>query len=332
LINNFKIISVILVVILHASMVYAINESVPYEMINFLLNNDNYADKVLIVDKSEQAAYFYSILFDPLQLNLINQYQVTTGKNNGDKAKQGDRKTPEGFYIIEGKIPNSRLSAMYGYGAYPINYPNQIDRYLNKKGNGIWLHGTDRPLTPYDTDGCIRFENDDLKELSSEFQYGKTVVIINEVTKWISAEELNNEVKKYQQLLSDWKSAWESQNITAYLQFYYADFYTKNLRMNFERWAKYKERINNKRNNIQIKITNPKLFYSNDHLLLEFKQEYISSNYSDIGVKSMLWEKEGDNWLILREDWDGHAVPIESKIKIDLNKQVPEALEDLSDE
>ena len=38
------------------------------------------------------------------------------------------------------------LGMIGGDGAFPLNYPNEWDRRLNKTGSGIWLHGT--PLEP----------------------------------------------------------------------------------------------------------------------------------------------------------------------------------------
>jgi len=307
-------------------------ESVPYEMINFFLEPKNdYTDKVIVVDKSTQNAFLYQISHDPFQLKLLNQYTVTTGKNQGDKEKKGDLKTPEGFYLIEGEIPNERLTSMYGYGAFPLNYPNSIDQYLKKKGNGIWLHGTDKPLTPNDTEGCIRFDNKDLEILSKQFDYGKTPVIINDVIHWISVDDIQQEADSLKNLINEWKTAWESQDLIAYLQYYHTEFYTENLKMNFERWARYKERINGKRSNIQLKIKQAKFFYSKNYLLVEFNQEYTSDNYSDIGKKSMLWKKEDNNWLILREEWNGYAIPVKSQLKIDFDNQQPESAVELKE-
>ncbi|HPM00696.1 MAG TPA: L,D-transpeptidase family protein [Candidatus Cloacimonadota bacterium] len=325
-----KYIPVLLIFMSFFSVLYATTESVPYEMINFFLDeNADYDDHVLIVDKSLQTVWLYQVTKTPFQLSLLSQYPVTTGKNRGDKEKKGDLKTPEGFYLIEGEIPKTRLTPMYGSGAFPINYPNSIDQYLKKKGNGIWLHGTDKALTPYDTEGCVRFDNHELEALSKYFNFTKTPVIICDVIHWVSVEQLQKESLMLKNMIVEWKEAWESQDLASYLQFYHTDFYTENLKMNFERWARYKERINGKRSHIQIELKHPKFFYSKDYLLVEFNQAYNSSTYSDVGKKSMLWKKEEDNWLILREEWNGYAIPVKSELKIDFENQLPEALDEL---
>lgn len=323
---NFMVIILILPII----PLLATNEQVPYEFINYLLSPKNdFADHLILVEKQSQKAYLYKINLENLGLKLLNEYNVTTGKQDGDKFKTGDLKTPEGFYLIEGEIPKGRLTPKYGYGAFPLSYPNSIDQYLKKKGNGIWLHGTDKAITPKDTEGCVRFTNKDMELLSKEFDFGKTVTIINDQINWTSMEQLGKDADYFRNILTQWKESWESQDLTSYLQFYHTDFFTENLKMNFERWAKYKERINKKRSDIHITLTNIKYFYSNGYMLVEFNQEYKSSTYSDIGKKSMLWKKEEADWMVLREEWDGHAVPVKSLLKIDFDKQLPESADSL---
>lgn len=330
-IKSIKISIQILLLCIFTLPLFADSESVPYEFINYLFpQHQEYDNKVIVVEKSTQKAYLYQIKNNPLSLSLEKQFSVTTGQKNGDKEKKGDLKTPEGFYLIEGEIPKGRLTSKYGFGAFPLNYPNSIDQYLKKKGNGIWLHGTDRAITPYDTEGCVRFDNKDLAELSKKFDFGKTTVIINDQINWVEIEKLNEDIAEINSILTQWEEAWESQDLTSYLQFYHTEFYTENLKLNFERWAKYKERINAKRKEIQVKLSNVKYFYSKGYLLVEFNQEYKAHNYSDVGKKSMLWKKEDKDWMILREEWDGHAVPVKSNLKIDFDHQLPESSDALN--
>jgi murein L,D-transpeptidase YafK len=312
------------------SLFAANTERVPYEFINYLISpKSDYDNHLILVEKQAQKAYLYEINKEKLSLKLLNEYNVTTGKQDGDKQKKGDLRTPQGFYLIDGEIPKSRLTPKFGYGAFPLNYPNSIDQYLKKTGFAIWLHGTDKPITPKDTEGCVRFTNKDLEILSKKFQFGKTVTIINDQINWVTVDQLGKDADYFKNAINQWKESWESQDLTSYLQFYHTDFYTENLKMNFERWAKYKERINKKRADIHVKLSDIKYFYSNDYMLVEFKQEYRSATYSDVGKKSMLWKREETDWMILREEWDGYAIPVKSMIKADFDKQLPESADSL---
>lgn len=309
-------------------MIFTLNglNELPYDFINYSLNNHSYNGLHFIcVEKASQKAWLYQVQNDTL--TLVNEFSITSGKRKGNKEQYGDLKTPEGFYIIEGQIPGKRLSSKYGFGAFPLSYPNAIDRYLNKNGNGIWLHGTDKEIIPLDTEGCIRFDNKDLENISVLFDYGKTPVIIADTLVWLNKNELDLEKTNFLDTFNSWKEDWESQVLESYFQYYHPNFFTRNLRKNFEQWVKYKEMINTQRSNIQVVIEDLKFFYSNGYILTEFKQTYKSRNYSDKGKKTMLWKKEPAGWVIMREEWNGYAIPIESATPLDVNKQLPESEE-----
>ncbi len=316
--------TIILIVFILLTLKIFSESKIPNGLINYSLNNQSLNNHHLIlVEKSKQKAYLYQCLND--SLIFLKDFTITSGKKPGDKERYGDLKTPEGFYTIEGQIPRQRLSSKYGIGAFPLSYPNAIDRYLNKNGNGIWLHGTDKDIVPLDTEGCIRFNNKDLESISPLFEFGKTPVIIADSIEWYSKDELNNEKEEFIDTFLSWREAWESQNIESYFQYYHQNFYTRNLRMNFEQWIKYKEKINNKRSEIKVTIEDLHYFYSKNYLLTEFKQTYHSKTYSDKGTKTMLWKREPAGWVILREEWDGFTIPILSDTPVDFDKQIPES-------
>src|SRR5205809_236920 len=69
-------------------------------------------------------------------------YRVALGGNPvGPKVQQGDHRTPEGFYVLDARNPNSHF-----YKAFHISYPNRQDVAAAKKrgvspGGDIMLHG-----------------------------------------------------------------------------------------------------------------------------------------------------------------------------------------------
>ncbi len=73
---------------------------------------------------------------------LLKVYPIRLGTTPvGAKRVQGDRKTPEGLYYINGKNPNSMAHKNLG-----ISYPNDNDRsYARKKGlspgGDVKIHG-----------------------------------------------------------------------------------------------------------------------------------------------------------------------------------------------
>lgn len=88
----------------------------------------------------------------------------------GHKQFEGDERTPEGRYIIEGRNPGSAYHL-----SLKISYPNAADRAFARAhgrspGGNIFLHGQPNSLpfgrVPGDwTDGCIALSNAEIEEL-----------------------------------------------------------------------------------------------------------------------------------------------------------------------
>jgi murein L,D-transpeptidase YafK len=122
---------------------------------------------------------------------LYKVYHAVFGRSlaPGAKLREGDRRTPEGDYLIVGK----HRSARFGW-FLKINYPNELDQARFEQsqaahlipasaseGGQIGIHGTDAPyLNIADvnwTTGCISVDNADIKELARLLPIGTLVVI-----------------------------------------------------------------------------------------------------------------------------------------------------------
>jgi murein L,D-transpeptidase YafK len=100
----------------------------------------------------------------------------------GHKQIEGDEKTPEGRYTIDGRNAGSRY-----YLSLRISYPNAKDRAaaarLSKSpGGDIFIHGQPNgsPLTriPHDwTDGCIALSNAEIKQVWRLVKNGTRITI-----------------------------------------------------------------------------------------------------------------------------------------------------------
>lgn len=110
----------------------------------------------IVVDASRSRVYVYENVAE--QPRLVADYYTTLGKRGTDKLREGDQKTPLGVYHVTSSIPGAKLPDLYGWGAFPINYPNDWDRRAGKTGYGIWLHGVpseNYARAPWASDGCI---------------------------------------------------------------------------------------------------------------------------------------------------------------------------------
>jgi murein L,D-transpeptidase YafK len=128
-----------------------------------------YADRIL-VRKSERRLY---LLKDG---QPIRTYRVSLGVNpKGHKERQGDNRTPEGLYYLDGRNPGSRF-----YKALHISYPNakdKMDATLRgvPPGGQIMIHGQPASSRLRDlqdglrgadwTAGCIAVSNPEMEEI-----------------------------------------------------------------------------------------------------------------------------------------------------------------------
>ena len=116
----------------------------------------------------------------------IKTYSVSLGKNPvSPKEKKGDKKTPEGSYILDSRLKNSRFHL-----AIHISYPNEQDKLNAEKlgvspGGDIMIHGMPNKLMyPEDyyantdwTDGCIAVSNDEIEEIWRLVEDGTPITI-----------------------------------------------------------------------------------------------------------------------------------------------------------
>ncbi len=74
------------------------------------------ADKVVVLKKDRSLLLFQ-------RGKEIRRYKIALGGDPlGPKARQGDHKTPEGIYSVDGKIPHSQF-----HKALHVSYPSEAD-------------------------------------------------------------------------------------------------------------------------------------------------------------------------------------------------------------
>ena len=118
----------------------------------------------IVVNKSDHTLTIYH------DQTKLQSYNVSLGSGSGPKQEAGDRKTPEGLYIVDAKNPTSRF-----HRAFHLSYPNAADRQRAQKlgkdpGGDIEIHGQMKSLAwlgplsrNFDwTAGCIALTNDQI--------------------------------------------------------------------------------------------------------------------------------------------------------------------------
>lgn len=269
---------------------------------SLLYMGDQVPTYAFLVDKSEQRLYLYQQEIDGPK--LIKTFVCTTGENSGGKKRRGDKRTPEGVYFFTRMIESKKMSSIYGIRAFPMDYPNFLDRMDYLKGDGIWLHGTDKPLTPYSTNGCIVLDNRDVAELSHYIRLRQTPIVIEEKILYLPLQELNQEREQFHEILSEWKRSWETRELDRYMSFYSPNFRSKG--MDWQGWRAYKDRLNQEYRTIQITIDPPIILRHNRNVMAIFFQSYRSDRFFNEGTKRLYFTLEEGEWKIIGEDWNIH--------------------------
>ena len=257
------------------------------------------SEYAILVEKSTQKLYLYD-----KDYTLIKTFHVTTGQNQGDKSKSGDRKTPEGVYFFTIVKDDRELLPQYGVMALPINYPNFIDTVLRKNGNGIWLHATDqpaRPIKPFDTRGCVVATNEDILELAEYINLQTTPMVIVEKIEYDTFQMIANTRQEIYQFIQKWQTGWEDKDIDAYMDSYSKSFKANG--MSWQRWRKYKERLNHQYKNISIALSDVKILRHNNNIVISFTQKYTNNKLTSLGIKRLYLAHEEGKWKILGEEW-----------------------------
>ncbi len=256
----------------------------------------------LVVDTSRSTLYVYeNVNGEP---RYVADFYVTIGKLGTEKVSSGDQRTPIGVYFIRANLPKKQLSDMYGSGAFPLSYPNEWDRKNGRTGSGIWLHGTpsdtySRP--PRASNGCVVLGNDDLNKLAPYLQVGITPVIITNKMAWDSKEDDADRTALLHEI-ELWRRDWASLDTDAYLKHYAHNFSSENT--NYAAWVKQKQTVNAGKSWIKVSLADLSLFTYPDQpnmVVVDFEQDYSSSNLSNRMKKRQYWVKLNNRWQIVYE-------------------------------
>ena len=116
---------------------------------------------------------------------VLKTYKVALGNPHGNKIQAGDKKTPEGVYLVDAKNPQSLF-----HRALHLSYPNAADRARARKlgvspGGDIEIHGLPKQYAWLGathrqvdwTTGCIAVTNSEIDEIWTLVPVGTPVEI-----------------------------------------------------------------------------------------------------------------------------------------------------------
>jgi murein L,D-transpeptidase YafK len=270
----------------------------------------------LFADKTKKTLGLYKV-FQNGKFRLEKEYNIMIGAQWGRKERQGDLKTPEGFYWIINRMEKYELPPLYGVRAFILNYPNTQDVAEGRSGTGIWIHGYQDDKKE-NTKGCLALDNNDLEDITEYIGIG-TPLLITE-----AAPAPEDSLKKYFSLKSlltvrdslitqsrktetfattfmeRWRVAWESKDIESYASLYSPDFIQNG--MAFPEWKEYKKAIFNRSADISVNVMDVKLVQlKKDTAIIRFTQEYLSGDYRAVNGKMLKIVQLDGHWKIEEE-------------------------------
>lgn len=261
---------------------------------------------VVVVDTEKARLYTYNNSAGILSL-AMDSY-ATIGERGSFKRIEGDERTPIGVYHVTRYIDDKDLPPLYGSGAFPINYPNELDKFYGHTGYGIWLHGTHPESfnrVPLASDGCVAMSNPEFELLKPLIETNnRTTVIISDKISWIKPEHIELTRIYFNTLLQQWVADWESLNMERYLSHYdKMAFFSRD--HNYNSWAKQKKVLNASKSNIDVDLSNISLFTypaEPELIVAEFTQNYTSNNFDSIADKRQYWRRnQNGEWKIIFE-------------------------------
>ena len=146
--------------------------------------------------------------------------------------------------------------------------------------------------------------NQDLHSVGAALQVGITPVIISNEVEWVKSGAETALRSKLVQHLEKWRRDWESGNTEAYIGHYGRDFFSGG--QSLAEWSRHKRQVNTAKNWIKVRISNIGIFLypgRDDLVVVNFDQEYSSSNLSNKMKKRQYWMREQKNgpWKIIYE-------------------------------
>ncbi|TAG73364.1 MAG: hypothetical protein EAZ24_11805 [Burkholderiales bacterium] len=243
------------------------------------------------------------------QLHRIADFYATIGKEGSGKAKEGDQRTPIGAYFLQAAIPRQKLTDFYGAGAYPLDYPNDFDRRLNRSGYGIWLHGVGSDTfarAPRASDGCIVVSNPDLKLIERFIVPGRTPIVVAQSIEWIDRNQAQRQSQGVLTAFERWRGDMQSLNVAKYLEHYGPAFSADGI--DFRGWEAQRRQLFSRTEWAQVEVSNVSAMQypgTRDIALVTFDQAYKSSRFNSQLKKRQLWQLAADGrWKII---FEGHT-------------------------
>ncbi len=288
--------------------------------------------RVFLVDKGLKKTFLIEVKND--HPTLVKEFdKIIVGEGNGDKLREGDKKTPTGVYYVVGFIPPSKLDKIYGTGAFPLNYPNFVDKLYGKTGHGIWIHGRDPKENKQVSRGCVVLKNEDIDYLKT-INFIGTPVVIAEKLHFTDEISYNTEKSYWLNFLNEFYESWKNNDINRLSKLIHVRFKDSNHK-SYAEYIQRKKMLMEKFPEKTIVFENIKIFKENDsEVVFDFDQYYSAPNITTYGTKRLYLIKEANDFKIIAEEYIAKPIPDKFKnyVKTQTVKETTKPVEEKKEE
>jgi murein L,D-transpeptidase YafK len=263
------------------------------------LSSENGPAYAIVVEKETQTLTLY-------QFNgtfaLKYRFPCSTGEVAGEKLVSGDQKTPEGVYFFTKQFSKKHLAPIYGSGAFVMDYPNFMDQKYERSGNSIWLHGSDKPIKPRDSNGCVVLNNDDLNVLARHIKLNRTPIVVVKKINLVSPPAQLPTKKGIADFLGAWKEALVNGDLDKFIACYsepHGDPDVIEKAWNHIQTARQRTQVP-----LNVNFENMSLLKGNSDIVVLFDQVmHLDRRVTPVGTKKLFLEKQDKAWKILQEEY-----------------------------
>lgn len=252
----------------------------------------------VVVDKQMQRVYAFRRNREGVE--KVFEAPCSTGKTSGPKMVSGDSKTPEGILFATKIYRDKDLSSTYGCLAFHLNYPNIMDRREGKNGNNIWIHGTDRKLRAFQTNGCVALTNKNITDLSSFITLEETPIIISSSITWVPEATLHPTKIELESMMNEWWGALRNGDLQKMKRFYIAEESMD--RVSLEAFSNKLASWKQMDMPVSCHSENTSILYHDLYTVITF--DHVISHKDEswtCGRRKLYLEKHNDRWSITAE-------------------------------
>ncbi|MDP2848559.1 MAG: L,D-transpeptidase family protein [Humidesulfovibrio sp.] len=261
------------------------------------------------IDKDSQTFFMFG---KKSPLEVVRKLTCATGQAQGDKTREGDKRTPEGVYFVEDKVPGKLDFELYGDRAFSLNFPNPVDRLKGKTGHGIWIHGRGKQLLAQDTRGCVALTAQDIKSLDGQIPSGTPVVIAKKLT-WSKDTTADPTAQHLAERVRQWASDWQNKR-ERFFDYFQPEKFSQTEGMAFNQFKSHKQGIFNRQPWIHVMVDNIRVIQGPDYVVTTFEQYYRTQDLVSAVGKRFYWQKEKDGaWRIVGGEYTDASPTLETR-------------------